>query len=107
MKGIISCKMNKMRVIILGGWAKLSLQGVKDFIAEAMPDDPMGILDYCEKNVLFVDVAPHEWLFQRCAFTVHHGGAGTTQAAVRSGFPTIVTPFSFDQFQWADWIVDA
>lgn len=28
---------------------------------------------------------------------VHHGGAGTTAAALLAGVPTIVTPFSFDQ----------
>ena len=26
----------------------------------------------------------------RCACTVHHGGAGTTAAALRAGVPTIV-----------------
>merc|ERR550525_261722 len=55
-------------------------------------------------SVCFVDVAPHEWLFSRCACTLHHGGAGTTQAALRSGVPTIISPFSFDQFMFASWV---
>jgi len=42
--------------------------------------------------------APHEWLFPQCSATVHHGGSGTTAAALRSGVPTIVTPLAFDQF---------
>ena len=44
-----------------------------------------------EKNV------PHEWLFPRCAAIVHHGGAGTTASALRSGVPSVVTPIAFDQ----------
>ena len=32
---------------------------------------------------------------------VHHGGAGTTNASLRSGSPTIVTPIFFDQFDHA------
>jgi sterol 3beta-glucosyltransferase len=31
---------------------------------------------------------------------VHHGGAGTTAAALRSGVPSIVTPFFADQPFW-------
>ncbi len=34
------------------------------------------------------------------AAIVHHGGAGTTGAALRSGVPSIVVPFSFDQPFW-------
>jgi len=33
--------------------------------------------------------------------TVHHGGAGTLNAALRSGSPTIITPVFFDQFDHA------
>jgi sterol 3beta-glucosyltransferase len=35
------------------------------------------------------------------AAIVHHGGAGTTGAALRAGKPSIVTPFIVDQFAWA------
>ena len=45
--------------------------------------------------------APHDWLFPRMAAIVHHGGAGTTGAAVRAGKPSVVTPFITDQFAWA------
>merc|ERR1719309_439445 len=48
-------------------------------------------------HVLFVQSAPHEWLFPRCAVTVHHGGAGTTAAALRAGVPTVITPCGLDQ----------
>jgi UDP:flavonoid glycosyltransferase YjiC (YdhE family) len=33
---------------------------------------------------------------------VHHGGAGTTAAAVRAGAPQVVVPFHGDQPFWAD-----
>jgi sterol 3beta-glucosyltransferase len=35
------------------------------------------------------------------AAIVHHGGAGTTGAALRAGKPSIVTPFVVGQFAWA------
>lgn len=40
---------------------------------------------------------PHAWLFPRMAGIVHHGGAGTTVAALRSGRPSAITPAMFDQ----------
>ena len=51
--------------------------------------------------VFAVDEAPHDWLFPHMAAIVHHGGAGTTGAAVRAGKPSVVTPFIADQFAWA------
>jgi len=52
-------------------------------------------------NVLAIEEAPHDWLFPRMAAVVHHGGAGTTAAALRAGLPSIVVPFMGDQFFWA------
>jgi sterol 3beta-glucosyltransferase len=45
--------------------------------------------------------APHDWLFPRMAVAVHHGGAGTTAAAVRAGIPSVIVPFYGDQPFWA------
>lgn len=45
--------------------------------------------------------APHEWLFPRMSAIVHHGGAGTTGAAVRAGRPQVIWPFGIDQHFWA------
>ena len=56
-------------------------------------------------NVLFVDDAPHAWLFPRMAAAVHHGGAGTTSAGLRAGMPSIIAPFGGDQVAWADLVV--
>jgi len=44
---------------------------------------------------------PHSWLFPRVLFVLHHGGAGTTGAALRAGVPSSAAPFSADQAFWA------
>jgi sterol 3beta-glucosyltransferase len=44
--------------------------------------------------------APYGWLFPRMAAVVHHGGSGTAGSGFRSGVPSLVVPFGFDQFFW-------
>jgi len=51
--------------------------------------------------LLIVREAPHDWLFPRTAGVVHHGGAGTTAAALKAGTPMVVCPFGGDQPFWA------
>ena len=53
-------------------------------------------------DVLVIDNVPHDWLFERMALVVHHGGAGTAAAALRAGVPQLVVPFSADQPFWGD-----
>eukprot|EP00531_Pseudo-nitzschia_arenysensis_P001368 CAMPEP_0116114560 /NCGR_PEP_ID=MMETSP0329-20121206/45_1 /TAXON_ID=697910 /ORGANISM="Pseudo-nitzschia arenysensis, Strain B593" /LENGTH=543 /DNA_ID=CAMNT_0003607947 /DNA_START=111 /DNA_END=1743 /DNA_ORIENTATION=- len=77
--------------IVLGGFAQLHMDLLKGEADKAL-------YEYAQKHVLFLQSAPHEWLFPQCSVTVHHGGAGTTAAALRSGVPTIVTPCIADQF---------
>ena len=45
---------------------------------------------------------PHDWLFPRMAGVVHHGGAGTTAAALMAGVPTFIAPLAVDQFFWGE-----
>lgn len=71
-----------VRGILARGWAGLSPQHV--------PDD-----------VFLLDAAPHDWLFPRMRAVVHHGGAGTTAAAIRAGVPALVVPHFSDQPYWA------
>jgi UDP:flavonoid glycosyltransferase YjiC (YdhE family) len=52
-------------------------------------------------SVFMVGSIPHAWLFPRMAAIVHHGGAGTTAAALSAGVPSIVTPVMGDQSFWA------
>lgn len=48
-------------------------------------------------GVMATAYAPHSELFPRAAAIVHQGGIGTTGAALRSGRPMLVVPFSHDQ----------
>jgi UDP:flavonoid glycosyltransferase YjiC (YdhE family) len=45
--------------------------------------------------------APHESLFPRMACVVHHGGSGTTAAALRAGVPQVLLPLILDQYHHA------
>lgn len=70
------------RGVLLGGWGALG-EG-------ALPASVIAVRD-----------VPHEWLLPRMRAIVHHGGAGTTGAALRAGVPSIVIPLGFDQPFWA------
>lgn len=69
------------RGILLSGW-----EGLK---THNLPAD-----------VLLLDNVPHDWLFPQMGMVVHHGGMGTTAAALRAGIPQLVVPFSADQPFW-------
>lgn len=43
----------------------------------------------------------HDALFPHMRVVVHHGGAGTTAAALRAGVPQIIFPAAVDQFFWS------
>ncbi|MCX7745274.1 MAG: glycosyltransferase [Clostridia bacterium] len=53
------------------------------------------------KSIIAIDSIPHSWLFERVSAVCHHGGAGTTAAGFKAGIPSIIIPFSNDQFAWA------
>lgn len=57
-------------------------------------------------NVFPMDYVPHSWLFPKMAALVHHCGAGTTGAGLRSGIPTIPIPLFADQPFWAKRMCD-
>ena len=52
-------------------------------------------------HVHVVETVPYDWLFPRISAMVHHGGAGSTAAAMRFGLPQLGVPFGFDQALWA------
>ena len=58
--------------------------------AEALPE-----------SVLATPPVPFHRLFPRVAAVVHHGGAGTTAAALRAGVPSLGIPGFFDQAFWS------
>ena len=63
--------------------------------------DAAEVAAWAAENVLVTGGVSHEWLFPKVAAVVHHGGAGTSAASFRSGVPSLVTPFGFDQFEYA------
>ena len=73
------------------------LAGVRAIIQA--PTELLGELPASD-GVLVVDRAPHFRVFPRCAAVVHHGGAGTTQAATAAGCPSIVVAHGVDQYFW-------
>ena len=72
-----------VRAIVASGWG-----GIQH---TALPD-----------NVFLIESVPHEWLFPKVAAAVHHGGAGTTAAALRAGIPSVVVPYFYDQRFWGE-----
>ncbi|MEV6040306.1 glycosyltransferase [Nonomuraea sp. NPDC052116] len=52
-------------------------------------------------TVHLLNEAPHDWLLPRMAAIVHHGGSGTTGAALAAGRPQVICPFVADQPFWA------
>lgn len=61
----------------------------------------MGKVDNLSNNIIAVDGIPHTWLFEKVSVVCHNGGAGTTAAGFRAGVPSVIIPFSNDQFAWA------
>jgi sterol 3beta-glucosyltransferase len=53
------------------------------------------------KTVYRLASIPHSWLFPKMAAVVHHGGMGTTAAALRAGIPEVIIPLGGDQLFWA------
>ncbi len=45
---------------------------------------------------LAVPFAPFDAVFERCGAVIHHGGIGTTAAALQAGIPQVVRPIAHD-----------
>lgn len=79
------------------------LAGVRAIISQGWGD--LGSEDLViPPNVYLLGDCPHDWIFQRVSCVVHHGGAGTTAAAMAAGKPSVVTPFFGDQPFWGEMI---
>jgi UDP:flavonoid glycosyltransferase YjiC (YdhE family) len=53
------------------------------------------------QHVKVVRAVNHAAVFPSCRAVVHHGGAGTTAAAMRAGIPMVVLPIGAEQPVWA------
>eukprot|EP00747_Dinoflagellata_sp_TGD_P074147 gnl/TRDRNA2_/TRDRNA2_158206_c0_seq1.p1 gnl/TRDRNA2_/TRDRNA2_158206_c0~~gnl/TRDRNA2_/TRDRNA2_158206_c0_seq1.p1 ORF type:complete len:573 (-),score=108.91 gnl/TRDRNA2_/TRDRNA2_158206_c0_seq1:21-1496(-) len=96
------------RGVILGGWARL--EELAKLLANGECLDGWEVAETAElaafaaHSCCFVSSAPHGWLFPSCSCAVHHGGSGTTHAALLAGLPAVVTPVFGDQFSFAQMI---
>jgi UDP:flavonoid glycosyltransferase YjiC (YdhE family) len=78
-----------LEAITLAGQRAVLTNGESMLAADPLPGE-----------VFVAGAVPHDWLFPRMAAVVHHGGAGTTGAALRAGKPTVICPFVGDQAFW-------
>jgi rhamnosyltransferase subunit B len=70
-------------------------QGVRSLIVTGpggCADDMTGL-----DGVHVTEYVPFSEVMDRCRAAVHHGGVGTTVAAIRAGLPQVVVPKGFDQ----------
>jgi len=77
-----------VRALIGSGWSEYGSRG------------------YLSKDLFVAPCFDHDSVLPRCRAAVHHGGAGTTAAALRAGLPSIVTSVFGDQRFWG-WRVSA
>jgi UDP:flavonoid glycosyltransferase YjiC (YdhE family) len=76
-------ELSGQRAVLQSGWLGLG--------AENLPED-----------IFLAGDLPYDWLFPQMAAIVHHGGAGTTGTALKSGVPSFVVPFAADQPFWGN-----
>jgi sterol 3beta-glucosyltransferase len=70
--------------------------GLRFLLSRTLADETLPRASFCALG----DV-PHAWLFPRVRAVIHHGGAGTTAAALRAGVPQIIVPMYSDNFFWS------
>ncbi|QPG95439.1 Sterol 3-beta-glucosyltransferase [Epichloe festucae Fl1] len=88
-----------VRCILSKGWSdRIS---PKEDPAKPRPDEPE-----MPAEIMVINSAPHDWLFNQIDAAAHHGGSGTTGASLRAGLPTIIRPFFGDQFFFASRVED-
>lgn len=74
-----------------------------EFVFALGGTDPASLGDRPD-NVRAVRWVPLNALLQSCAAVVHHGGSGSTMAALNAGLPQVVLPQGADQFDNAEAI---
>jgi sterol 3beta-glucosyltransferase len=79
---VAAVRLARVRAVVVAGWGGIQID-----------DLPEGLFR--------LDQVPHDWLFPRMAAVVHHGGSGTTAAALAAGRPQVICPFQADQPFWA------
>ncbi|GAA2234865.1 glycosyltransferase [Promicromonospora sukumoe] len=86
-----------VRALVSAGWNDFSgADGARRADGATGAPGPDG------KRVRVVGAVDHAAVLPRCRAAVHHGGAGTTAAALRAGLPAVVGWYSADQPMWGD-----
>ena len=75
------CEEHSIRALIGAGWS--------DYEPSELSD-----------AMFMVAAFDHDRVLPRCRAAVHHGGAGTTQSALRAGLPSLVCSLMGDQLFW-------
>ncbi len=88
-------KPEELTRIVITTIQKLGIRGILMTGAGMITNDMSSHDLYCAPSI------PHDWLFSRVHAVVHHGGAGTTGAALQAGVPSVIVPFAVDQPFWA------
>ncbi|XP_057803871.1 sterol 3-beta-glucosyltransferase UGT80A2-like isoform X2 [Salvia miltiorrhiza] len=70
--------------------------------SEQMQSSEIQISLFDGRLFCFSGEIPYNLLFPKCAAVIHHGGSGTTAAALHAGVPQVICPFILDQFYWAE-----
>ncbi|KQR97268.1 hypothetical protein ASG12_15035 [Williamsia sp. Leaf354] len=81
------------RVLVATGWS--------DFLRPQSldPDVRQRLVDAGDR-IRAVRTVDHSTVLPRCGVAVHHGGAGSTAASLRSGVPTVICWLGADQPLW-------
>ncbi len=74
------CARRGRRLLLAAGWA--------------------GIESALSPEMAIVEQVDHASVFPRCLAAVHHGGAGTTAAALKAGVPQVICSIQADQPYW-------
>ncbi|CAK0805980.1 unnamed protein product, partial [Prorocentrum cordatum] len=99
-------------VVDTARWMKLGVvvmvHMVEGLSAQCQRETPAGDFalqpgegDWPGALLCYTDVC-HCSLLPECSAAVHHGGIGTTIAALRAGIPQLIVPIAFDQPYWAE-----
>ncbi|GAA1463331.1 VC0807 family protein [Williamsia maris] len=81
------CRERGQRGLIVVGWSDLNDHSYGD-------------------HIKVVESVNHSAVLPRCRAAVHHGGAGTTAAALRAGLPSLICPVLADQPFWGTRVTE-